>query len=502
MASLTRIFAQPATFGREATAEDFGAAQGRATQAQGQALGQAGEAAGHIFEGAQQSKVGHAVVNATNELEQVRQKLLQDPDYETHAETFQKAREDILKRYRDTLLPGRFQDDFGLRVEPLANRIGVDVQQNMRDRAEDQSKANLDDSENQFGLLAAQASDPVQREAFRGEYAIQVRDAVRSGFLTAEDAVRRIDRFQKTVGTADRIRAISADPLAAFKAMQDPSSRLLEGLNAAEVAEARKQAADAYSTQLSQQRAAASAARAEAEYREREAGEAATRQLYDLLEQRDLARAGQFLQQARNVLPPDRYEFGLVRLAKGGGLQDTEGAPARSDLNAYLALQQSALAGTPIGPVADGLLRAGRLTKEDHDRLVSSSTKTRFDPAKRFVASATRRGLFPNPQQNLQAAEAGQQLDAWIQQNPNATPAEAMDAGRRILKDVGIRSELTLRKPTDAADKSGRTDINAAIAKAMEDRRAGRTNDDQLASELSRLRALESAQQMQGGVSK
>lgn len=490
---LDRIQAGPAQLGPRADAGVFGAAQGEAQVGQGRLLGQLGSTAAQLYEADQTAKVGRAVSQASVELEEVRAKLAEDPDYETHAETFEKAKDEVLKRHGEGLPAGRFQGEFRDRVQPFAARIGIDVRHTARGKQIDTAVANLDESERSLGNLAAQAPDPAQRAGYRGEYAIQVRDLVRAGMLSAQDATARLERFEKTVGAADRIAAVQADPLGALRAMRDPASPLLEGLNAAEAAQARAQAMNELESQLAQQRAAAAFQQAQEERGQKKVQAEVQKTGDELLYSGQLGKLLQFMQANRGAADPADLRYWGESIARGGPAADV-----KTDPGTYIELSNRAARGDVIGTQADAQVRAGRMTREDRDRIVALSEKRRFTSARDLIEGSTQQGFLDfDTARQAKRAEALKEFDDAVAQHPEWSAKEADTRARETIKAYGFKDAIAKRKPSDPTLPNGQTDVGAAFLAAQQKY----ANDPAaLRDEMSRLKSIQDAQKLQEAV--
>ena len=490
MPSIPRIFAPPASGGREASPQDFGVERTQGIGQVSRAVRELGDTAATLYEGDQTAKVGRAVSAATLELQDLQTRLAQDQNYETHAEVFEKSRDAILKRHGEGFNP-RFQGEFRDRVTPLAGRIAIDVRTSVRAKQIDTAIANIDQNELDLGRLAAEAPDPAQRAGYRGEYAIQVRDLVRAGYLSAQDATNRLQRFEKTVATADSETAIQTDPLGALREMRDPASPLLQGLNAAEVAQRRTRALNELESQLAQQRAALGFQQAQEERAKRKAAEEAQKNADELLFSGKLGELNQYLVQNRGALDAADLRYYRDAIASGGPPVAT-----KTDPGAYLNLSNAAAQGESVRDQVDALMRAERFTREDRDRIVKLSEDRRFSSSRDLIEGSTQQDMFDfSTDRQAKRAEALKAFDDDVAQHPEWTRVQADQHAREILRSYGFKDAIGKRKPSDPVGPTGQVDINAAVSQAAQ--RFG-SDPEALKAELRRLRDLEAAQQLQG----
>ena len=485
MPSIPRIFAPPASGGREASPQDFGVERTQGIGQVSRAVRELGDTAATLYEGDQTAKVGRAVSAATLELQDLQTRLAQDQNYETHAEVFEKSRDAILKRHGEGFNP-RFQGEFRDRVTPLAGRIAIDVRTSVRAKQIDTAIANIDQNELDLGRLAAEAPDPAQRAGYRGEYAIQVRDLVRAGYLSAQDATNRLQRFEKTVASADWLRSAEADPEDTLHELADPTSPLLQGLDAAEVEERRKQTLGIWEHQLQEQRAATEFRYQQQQRAEKDAADETRRTADELFFGGKLDQLQAYLAKTRNVMDPERRGWYLERLAKGGGDGDPKTNP-----RVYLSLQQQALEGRPVFDDARRQYEAGELTQPDMLELQKLSRDSKFTPVLQELRSVLRVDdiiKLPDPEQEARAASAVRAFTDWMRAHPNASHEEAIAYKDQLVRYVGRSALLQNPPPPNFAPESAATALFERAAR-------GEISGAELAEGLQQIQATEKAQQ-------
>jgi hypothetical protein len=238
---LPRITARPGSFGRRATGEDFGAAEGQA-RAQGAGVFSAlSEASERILMARESARASRALAAASVELEQNIEALRDDPDEATHEERFEKARAEIQSRHEKTLFGpwrGEFADRFG--IEGV--RAGAQVRDQVRARRVSAGRADtqaaLADWANLYGRAAEPNRGPLMERA-----AEAIGRAQGAGLFSAEQAQGELERFKATAteglwragkdrdpqGTLEAVRA----RVGGFEHMDEPRRQVaIEALEA------------------------------------------------------------------------------------------------------------------------------------------------------------------------------------------------------------------------------------------------------------------------------
>lgn len=492
--------AGPASFGRRADAGDFGGAEAQAQGQRGAAVGQLGEVAtqtavinDRIKKAADQMKIGRQAAEISAQLDRARFDLQADPDIDTHEERFGKISDELLKKAREGLDPalGAQLED---RAFPAMAHSKLEVSSDVRTRRIGNADADRKQMLQLNSDLSAQTPDPIRRGQIRGQTAGMLDHALASGLIdqAAHDASLR--EFDRNVSLSDLRRMTREHPEAVFKRLGDPADPIAAGFDAAEREQFRTQALTEHEQQLREARETARAARIDQDRIEKDAGDAAAKNLDDLLAKGDVAGAQAELRRARAVLSPEQYGHFTDQMSGRGAAKKTVPA-VYNDFSAKMAN------GEPIADEVAAAYYAGTLTQDDRNQLIKDSEDRRFGDAEKFLSTSVHQSDFAgdfNSTRQVAGAEALRSFRAWKAENPKASAPDALEHARALLRSIGIKDGATLLRPSDARLPDGKVDV-LSQGQALMDRAArGEIDQGTLNSELKRLDDLEKAQQLSG----
>ncbi|MBN8532458.1 MAG: transglycosylase SLT domain-containing protein [Rhizobiales bacterium] len=150
-------------------------------------------------------------------------KYRQDPDYATAPERFQKEATEL---QRETISRGH-DIEGRARLELFTTRAFVSADQGIRSvslsRRNDRFNADLDTLEHGLVQRGAAARSGPERDAASIEHGAALDQAVNAGWMTAQQAVARKQRFGARIEDADALRLIRDDPAAALAGLHDPT---------------------------------------------------------------------------------------------------------------------------------------------------------------------------------------------------------------------------------------------------------------------------------------
>lgn len=456
---LQRVQPGQVSLGRQASAADFGAAEGAAQAERGQLYGQVGQVAAqvadandHIRQAANQAKLARVAAQYGADLDRAALDLESDPDLDSHEGKIQKTSQDLLERYRKEL-PTEMHGALEARVFPDQAHARLSVVSFARTKRIDNSRADLEEMARLTTDREAQEADPVRRAQIRGQRDGTFQQAMLSGIIDQGQYDKLVHGADKAVGDADRTRALLANPAAVYHSLQDLNSPLRSGLTEAEVAQWQSRAAEKHEQDLAERRAQANFDRSQQDHAKALADDAAARSADDLLAKGDIPGLQSFLSANRETLTPEHRRFYLERIAAGGGFQNDKTDPA-----AYIDLSQRSARGEDIHDATDSALRTGKLTREDRDRLLKSADDKRFGDARQTLQMALHVGeAVQDPAARGKAAKALSDYDQWVIEHPKADRAEASKYATQLAQDAALVDLGTLNelRPTFAVPAAG-----------------------------------------------
>lgn len=487
---MPRIPAQLVQLGRQAGAADFGAQQGQALAQTSEAAERLGQIGSHIFVAQKQAQM--AQLQAQTELanEQDLFEAENDSDLDTLAERLQKKVEERNKAASEQL-PAGFRPQFEAALQESQGRTLLRAQRLIQGRRIQLGQAQLSDAVRLSTDQMGRTQDPRERLRIRKRTQAALDGARASNLISPEQHDQLLRHLDKTVGTADRLAAVRADPLAALRAMKNPDSPLLAGLDPAEVEQARSTAQNELESQLAQQRAAVSFQQAQIERGEKKVQAEIQKAGDELLYSGQLGKLLEFMHQNRGAADPADLRHWGESIARGGPAADV-----KTDPGTYIELSNRAARGDVIGSQADDQVRAGRMTREDRDRIVTLSEKRRFTSARDLIEGSTQQGFLDfDTARQAKRAEALKEFDDSVAQHPEWTAPQADQHAREILKAYGFKDALAKRKTTDPTLPNGQVNTDAALQEAF--RQFG-ADPAALKAELRRIQQIDGAQQLQG----
>lgn len=493
------------TAGRRASAADFGAAEGQAAEQRAQVFGQVGQVAGEVLDvqdrirqASDQAKLARAAAEYGAEIDRQVLDFETDPDLDTQEERIGKASRELLKKHQQAL-PPELHGALENRVFPAGANARLEVTRGVNKRRIRDSVANADEMLRLSTDQAARATDPVRRGQIRGQ-AVGALDGLKAaGILDQAGYDDRVLRLEKGIAEADLLAALEADPAGAYKELGDPGSVLAAGRSEAERLQARKSALSAFEHQLSERRANASFAQAQADRAERDADDQADEKALDLLSGGDLPALQQHLAANRGVLSRERRQFYLDRIASGGGISDAAGGGGTNP-GAYVELSNRAADGLLERPEIDAAYRSGTIVKADRDRLIEQASDRRFSGAEKLLKDSLQQSPFKfDTKTQVRNAEAQRAFSQFRSANPKASEADALAYARELIRYTGLQDLSATPPPRfGALADGGQFDAVAATAAAMQAFESGQITETALDEELQKIEAREDAQKRAG----
>lgn len=494
--------AGPTSYGRQASGADFGGLEAEAQGQRGGAIAQIGGVAAEaaaiadrVRKAADQMKVGRQAAEYAAGLDRLRFDLQSDPNIDDHEARFEKGSKELFEATRKSLPPAlhaQLED----RVFPALAHSKLEVSGDVRTRRLSNADADRKEMLRLNADQAAQTPDAVRRAQIKGQTVGALDSALASGLIQQGEYDASVRAFDKSVSEADVRKLIREDPAAAFRRLGNPADPLAAGYDQGEREQLRTQALTEHEQQLAQGRSMVAFQQAQQDRAEKKAADVAQRNADDALMKGDAAALNDILDRSRNVMTPEQRRWYLERIAKGGGMA---GETSHTNPGVYVDLATRAARGDAIPDEIDGAYRAGGITREDRDRLFKASEDRRFGEVSEFIRHATTQGIVDfDPIRQLKSAEVQRQFAEWSAAHPDATPTEALEQGRGLLRVVGIKDGAELIRPSDARGPDGKVDVGPLIQQAMDRAARGELDPTALGMELKRLKDLEDAQQRAG----
>lgn len=221
---ISRLQPGQASFGRRASAADFGAAQGAATEQRARLLPELAEASEKLLVAREGARADRALSEAALEVEQQIQALGEDPDESTHEERFEKAAAEIRGRYSKPLF-GMWQGDFAERFDELHTRAALRVRDGVRARRVSAGRADKEAALQNWANAFARA-DEGERGEIMAEAAEAIGRAQGAGLFSAEQAHDALRRFEATATGGLWRRLKNDDPEQAMELLRERAGGL------------------------------------------------------------------------------------------------------------------------------------------------------------------------------------------------------------------------------------------------------------------------------------
>ena len=366
MPRLPTIVREPASFGRQATALDFGAGQGLIER--GRAIEDVGRAGEVVADAAWTARSHRAIAEASVELLDAAEEIQRDPNWRTYDQRLQAKQEEILGRYGKDLGPPAYQGEFERAIVPFAARTRFQLRSRAREMELDQSTADLDINGAASAQLASRL-DPQRQEIVSSLFDRSLERAVATGTITAQDAVRRRQAYDETVSLSALRQSMRDDPRGTIDRLSDPDDPLTRGLSPERREAAYDHALRAEELRLRRIQAEVDRSdRLERRARDDRAREASKALTLKASPGGEGITTEDVMELSEDLTPDDFTEFmGVV--GNGGTLRDNVSNPVLySDL-----MRRSALGDSTAEVDAGKEYRAGKLNQADYNKVLDAA---------------------------------------------------------------------------------------------------------------------------------
>lgn len=419
------------------------------------------DVAAEVNESRRRVKLGQATAEAEAELQEfVFDLKANDRDYDTQFERYETFTKEVSDRYKDQLNDNALHSAWSSNFNSSVLRHGFDVRKHSIDGQIDLQKAGITSTLSTLSELAVQGSDE-QRQAIEEQAILTLADAYEGGVLSAQEVTNKRLKFQDEVVSALVRRDIINDPDQAslnllsgkYKGLSSEQQQIwLERSNAESEARLRKEIAESERQHRLEQRAL------------REIQDQTSKDGDQLLANGELTT--DWINDNRENLSPDDYRYYYRQL--------TDPDQIETNIPLYSGLRIRASNGEDVRSEARSALHRNELTLGDYDKLVNRSERNVGISAlpnsyKRGETHITRSlrvsDINPDPAAAQRQANALDDWQQWVSENPSATDSESRDAYKRIVSEYALIEHdqmlLTKRLPRFAVGARDNLDINA-----------------------------------------
>jgi hypothetical protein len=485
--------------------------------------------AGRLLDVQQTTLVNSAISDASVALSELETQESRNPDYAGRGARFQKNAKEIRESFSKGLLP-RYQDQFNNNYGPMAARGVSRIRSGAWKDTIDTGRATLDVLGRQFAIDAVAAPPGPQRQEKEDEFFFALDMARGQGLISAQDGIRRVEKFVDEVMGGDVRKLISEDPLAAIAALDDPVGRFSR-MTPEQSAIHMDQAVRRYGANLRSEANAISRGAANDE-RVRALAEEKNEVVLDgWLESGDVAKVEEWMADDDNagILDSESRRWYRTRIKEGGGLGQSVTNP-----DTYIALAamtsmdiddlrltgyeaeagdgspEDNPTGAPLGREEmlssriNAAYRDNRLSRTDRDQLLKARDEHRFGGAQKHLETSLRAGMLTGnagPLSRIKAQEALAEFIDWRidPANRKASRTDAMDIARKLVRDGAFVNYLELeqaklnRSPLVEVDLTTKRIKEEASAKAiLAAKHDGRLTESEYQYEMHNLtRSLE-----------
>ena len=431
---------------------------------------------------------------AMRELDDVETAYAESPDYAGAEEQYRKKAGEIVDGYGK-----RFDGDprrgaeFQQTMQRLTEAGALKLRQRAIGKRADAATAALDDSIATALQTRAKGNKVQREEVDRGVYA-GIQAAVDAGLITAEDGGKRVRDYDSGGSEADVLTAIRTDPHAALLALQDPGQYAgLSPVARERQLRAAQSRVDSLAAEDERQHQAAERA-AEKALRRRE--DETAREMFGRAADGKLDRG--WLDKNKPHLSPSEFRTGLELLKP----RDSEA----DDRDTLIELEQR-VDGEDVKPAILRAMRDGRLSVKTGQQMLDKNRRLAGDERPTSLWKAGREyiktklsseGITFSSEQvagqvRARQAEALEEFDVYIENNPNAPPSDVREFYHKLTDrataNVLRESELSLVAPRSIPKRSEITlkSLKAAEERVLADLDAGRMTKDEADVELRRL---------------
>lgn len=428
-------------------------------------------------------ELADATAKSLGELEQFRQSLAADDDFDSHAPKFQAKAQEIEEQVKSrlgngTMLYGIWKQDFRRAAQVGNTQVAIESQKLKTAKVQADLGNTLQDLSSLTGL------SPEVDDIVRAQARIAIEANAAAGNLDYTQRNTLINKFDQDSAEASIRRDILSDPELAEKKLAAGMYPKLTGEQQAIWAGRITSAAEAR-----QRRAIAEEDHAmrRAEHQIKLAGDEASKVGDLMLAQGGLTPA--WVEANRRVLDPADYRYFQKALSGEGD--------APSDPTVYVDLRDRAGRGEDVRDEARKELHSGRLRKADLDKIYAEVETSRSGWYKQGKDYLTAMSGYSEINPTIGAAQdkaaMHEEWAQWADAHKNATAAEASRAYQDIatshqLADKAVKL-FTLPKPRFLVGERDKPDIDATEDATMKALKEGRITEDEAAQQALILRA-------------
>lgn len=433
-----------------------------------------------------------ATTAAASEIDRFQLGLESDVDFQTQPERYQAFVEQLYSDLSGGLEPdavARFQSDFGA----LAQRTGIDVERNALRGMNAVRRASIDEQLEILSGLAGSGDD--EYDSFLLNQGMDtLADGYEAGLYAPEDLQARSSRYRSQIETTRVRRSILDDPEGAEQALLSDGFPNLDGEDRLVWTERAQAAADS----ARRERIAEEDRRLrEVERLEKELAEAAERDGLELQRSGELSAA--WIEQNRDILTPAAQKYFYRAL---------NGEEGTTDVRTYTDLRERAGRGEDVTADTRLALYAGRIKREDYDRVLGVVDREGqtgwYRRGESFITNSLRPSdTNPDPAAPQRYALAMDDWYQWASDNPDAGDTEARAAYQQLVKDYRLveANLVTLEgpRPTYLVGSRTQPDLDATERATVEAFERGDIDESQLNRQAEILQQWRNAVENQNG---
>ena len=431
---------------------------------------------GKIQEGQRALKLTQLNAQSLKALQDFELSLETDTDYDNYEDKYSKVLADIekgvseaaggdntlLRAWKSEFAPRAMEKQFNIRKSALRGKINV-------------ARADLDQTIDTYSGLVG-GDDPAKDADIASQAQLSIQTALDAGIISPQEALTKMQKFNSSAITSRVNRDILNNPIAArdrlikngYPGMDEPTKTKLLDRATTEATQ--------FLTRINteEERAERRARRAKEDLQDnlRTAGD-------QFIINTDLDGLDAWFRANQTRLDPaDRTRF----------LKTIRRQDIVTDFTTFANLSERAASGQNVEPEARQAVAQGFLSDSDYRVVVNASRETGW--RKRgysFIADNLKPSEFEKKIGNtatIKSANALQDWNNWVRDNPNATDAQADAEAKRIVRDYSnaaqVQSVATLRRPTYLVSTGPSSfDLKQTFAKTKKAFDAGQINKDE-----------------------
>lgn len=170
-----------------------------------------------------ESALVSARLSAAQQLDDLHQQYLRDPDQATAPQRFKDAADAVGENLIQTIKQPQNRNAFTADIGNMTEGRRLSLMDNSFQQQTSQALANLDTAQETYSRQAAYATNPIERQAAVTAYTQSVNGVVQKGMLNPDQASKMVQGFSEKLSLYDGRALVQQNPSLAMAKLKDPN---------------------------------------------------------------------------------------------------------------------------------------------------------------------------------------------------------------------------------------------------------------------------------------